>query len=120
MLRQKIIVISLENIKDLCVYKDCNLKFQSNHKILIIFHSLKNYNSYLIMQETGKFNLKVNVIPNGLEKYTSFNINNNLIVIDNFEFLSFSLDSFNKNLSKEDFMYCKFILVNQIGFYPYE
>ena len=72
------------------------------------------------MQETGKFNFKVNVIPNGLEKYTSFNINNNLIVIDNFEFLSFSLDSFNKNLSKEDFMYYKFIVVNQIGFYPYE
>ena len=57
------------------------------------------------MQETGKFNLKVNVIPNGLEKYTSFNINNNLIVIDNFEFLSSSLDSFNKNLGKEDFIY---------------
>ena len=57
------------------------------------------------MQETGKFNLKVNVIPNGLGKYTSFNINNNLIVIDNFEFLSSSLDSFNKNLGKEDFIY---------------
>ena len=30
------------------------------------------------MQELGKFNLKKNVMPNGLEKYTSFSINNKL------------------------------------------
>ena len=34
------------------------------------------------MQELGKFNLKKDVIPNGLEKYMSFNINNKLIFID--------------------------------------
>ena len=30
------------------------------------------------MQKLGKFNLKINVIPNGLEKYMSFTINNKL------------------------------------------
>ena len=54
------------------------------------------------MQELGKFNLKINVIPNGLEKYMSFSINNKLSFIDNFQFLSFSLDSVVKNLTKDD------------------
>ena len=33
------------------------------------------------MQELGKFNLRINVIPNGLEKYMSFTIKNKLIHI---------------------------------------
>ena len=35
----------------------------------------------------------------------SFNINNKLIFIDSFQFLSFSLDSLVENLSKDDFKY---------------
>ena len=57
------------------------------------------------MQELGKFNLKINVIPNGLEKYMSFSINNKLIFFDSFQFLRFSLDSSVKNLDKSDFKY---------------
>ena len=44
-------------------------------------------------------------IPNGLVKYMSFNINNKLIFIDSFQFLSSSLDSLVKNLVKGDFKY---------------
>ena len=62
-------------------------------KISAVFHNLKNYDSHFIRQELGKFNLKINAIPNGLEKYTSFSINNKLSFIDTFEFLSFSLDN---------------------------
>ena len=54
------------------------------------------------MQELGKFKLKINVIPNGLEKYMSFNINNKLDFIDSFQFLSSSLDSVVKNLGNDD------------------
>ena len=61
-----------------------------NHKIPVILHSLKSYGLHLIMQELGKFNLKINVIPNGLEKYMSFSINNKLSFIDSFQFLSSS------------------------------
>ena len=57
------------------------------------------------MQELAKFNLKINVIPNGLEKYMSFSINNKLSFIDSFRFLSSSLDSLVKNLAKDDFKY---------------
>ena len=35
----------------------------------------------------------------------SFNINNKLIFIDSFQFLTFSLDSLVENLSKDDFKY---------------
>ena len=57
------------------------------------------------MQELGKLNLKLNVIPNGLEKYMSFSINIKLSFIDNLQFLSSSLDSLVKNLAKDDFKY---------------
>ena len=51
------------------------------------------------MQELGKFNLNINVIPNGLEKYMSFTSNNNkLSFIGSFQLLSSSLDSFVKSL----------------------
>ena len=57
------------------------------------------------MQALGKFNLKISVIPNGLGKYVSFTISNNLGFINRFQFLSSSLDSLVKNLSKVDFKY---------------
>ena len=58
------------------------------------------------MQKLGKFNLKINVIiPNGLEEYTSFAINNKLCFIDSFQYLSSSLDCLVKNLNKDNFKY---------------
>ena len=80
------------------------------------------------MQELGKFSLKINVMPNGLEKYISFSINNKLSFIYSFQFLSSSLDSLvKKNSSKDDFKYLSqefdnniLDLVQQKVFYPYE
>ena len=92
-----------------------------------MFHSLKNYDSHLIMQELGKSNLKINVIRNGLEKYMGFNINNKLSFIDSFQFLSSSLDSLVRNLGKDDFKYLHqefdnkvLDLVKQKVFHPQE
>ena len=56
-------------------HRDCNITVKLNHKIPVTFHNLKNDDSHLIMQELSKFNLKIYVIPNDLEKYMSFNIN---------------------------------------------
>ena len=52
------------------------------------------------MQELGKFNLKLNVIPNGLEKNLSFTIIDKLHFINSFQFLSSSLHSLVKVLVK--------------------
>ena len=46
---------------------DCNIDLKLNYKIPIAFHNLKSYEFHLIMEELGKFSLKVNVIPK--EKY---------------------------------------------------
>ena len=39
-----------------------------------------------IVQQLAKINLKINVIPDGLEQYVRFNINYQLVVIDNVQF----------------------------------
>ena len=77
------------------------------------------------MQELGIFNLKINAIPNGLEKYMNFSINNKLSLIDIFQFLSSSLDSLVKNLNRDNFKYLSqefdnivIDLIKQKEFYP--
>ena len=57
------------------------------------------------MQEQSKFNLKINIIPNGLEKNMNFTISNKLIFINSFQLeIGISLlDSLVKNLGKDDF-----------------
>ena len=76
------------------------------------------------MQELGKFNLKISDIPNELETYMSFNMNNKLIFIDSFQFLSLSLDGLVKALSKDGFKYLRQKFDNNVldqkGFHPYE
>ena len=57
------------------------------------------------MQELGKFNIKLDVIPNGLEKYMSLSIIDKLSFIDSFPFLRSSLDRLVKDLGKDDFKY---------------
>ena len=54
---------------------------------------MKNYDTHLIMQELGKFDLFINVIPDGLEKYMSFSIDNKLVFVDSFQFVSCSIDT---------------------------
>ena len=74
-----------------------------------------------------KFNLKISVIPNGLEKYMVFFLNKNLVFIDSMQFMNSSLDKLVKNLSDEDFKYLveefgpdNLKILKQKGAYPYE
>ena len=80
-------------------HRDCNINHKLNHKVPVVFHNLKNYDSHLSMQELRKFNLKINLIPNESEKYMSFTVNNKTAIIDSFQFLSSWLDSLVKILS---------------------
>ena len=74
-------------------HRDCNTNVKLYHRIPVAFHNLKNYHSHLIIQELGKFNFRINVIPNEMEIYMSFSINK-LSFIDSYQFISFLLDSF--------------------------
>ena len=127
MLKSENMVIPLENIEAVLKHIHiCNINLKSNQKIPVAFRNLKNHDSHVIMQKLDKFNLKINVIPNGLEKYISFTINIKLSFNDSFQFLISSLDSLVEDLSKGDFKYLSQFdnnvsdLVKQKRFYPYE
>ena len=73
--------------------------FQLTKKVPVIFHNLRGYNSHLIFCELNKFDVKIRVIPSGLEKYMAFFLNKNLVLIDSMQFMNSSLDKHVKNLS---------------------
>ena len=105
----------------------CNINFQLTKKIPVIFHNLKGYDSYLIFSELHKFNLKVDVIPNRLEKYMAFFLGRDLVFIDSMQFMNFSLDKLVRNLVDKDFKYLviefgteNLKILKQKGAYPYE
>ena len=88
---------------------------------------LRGYDSHLIFSKFNKFNVKINVTPNGLEKYMAFFLNKNLVFIDSMQFMNSSLDKLVKNLSDEDFKYLveefgseNLDTLKQKGTYPYE
>ena len=71
---------------------DCNINFQLTKKIPVMFHNLKGCDSHLIFSELNKFDVKISVIPNGLEKYMAFFLGKNLVFIDSMQFMNSSLD----------------------------
>ena len=103
----------------------CNINLGLTKKVLVMFHNLRGYGSFLIMQEIGKSDVKIGVIPNELEKYMAFTINNNLVFIDSIQFINSGLDALVKNLTDNDFKYLsqefngeQSNLVKQKGVYP--
>ena len=83
----------------------CNANCKLSKKVPVIFHNLKGYVSHLIIKEISKFDVKVSVILNGLEKYMASTINRNLLFIDSMQFMNSSLDLLVKHLMDEDFKY---------------
>ena len=88
-----------------------------------MFHYLRRYDDNLIFKELDKFNCKISVIPNGLQKYMSFTLYKNIIFIDSMLFMNSSLAKLVKNLSDKDFKYLselfndeKLELANKKGF----
>ena len=105
----------------------CNISLQLTKKVPVIFHNLRGYDSHLIFCELNKFDVKIDVIPNRLEKYMAFFLNKNLVFIDSMQFMNSSLEKLVKNLSDNDFKYLteefgskNLELLKQKGAYPYE
>ena len=70
-----------------------NVSFKMTKKTPVIFHNSKGYDSHLIFKELSKFNVKISVIPNGLEKHMTFTINKNLGFFYSMQFMNSTLDS---------------------------
>ena len=86
----KLFDVEDDKVKDHCLitakyrgaaHWSCN-EIKLSKKIPVIFHNLKGYGSHLTIKEISKFDVKVSVIPNGLEKQMAFTINTNLVFID--------------------------------------
>ena len=78
-----------------------NLQLTKN--VSVIFYNLRGYESHLIFYELKNFDVKIDVIPNRLEKYMAFFLNKNLVFIDSMQFMNSSLKKLVKNLSDNDF-----------------
>ena len=65
----------------------------------MILYNLKGCDSHLIFCELSKFDVKISVIPNGLEKSMTFFLNKILVFIDSMQFMNFSLDKTKRCLS---------------------
>ena len=98
---KKLIDNDEEKVRDHChvtgkfrgaAHWDCNINFQLTKKVPVIFHNLRRYDSHLIFNELDKFDVKISVTPNGLEKYMAFFLNTNLVFIDSVQFMNSSLD----------------------------
>ena len=55
----------------------CNINLQLTKKVFVIFCNLRGYDSHLIFDELKNFDMKTDVIPNGLENYKAFFLNKN-------------------------------------------
>ena len=85
----------------------CNINLKLCKKIP---DNLRGYDSHLIIKEISKFDVKISVIPNALEKYMAFTINllTDYLSDHDFKYLS------------EEFSGEFLRLVKQKGVYPYE
>ena len=90
----KLFDVEDDKVKDHCpitgkyrgaVHWSCNINLKLSKKIPVIFHNLRGYDSHLIIKKIKKFDVKVSVIPNGLEKYMASTINANLAFIDSMQ-----------------------------------
>ena len=87
---KKLIDNDEEKIRDYCqvtgkfraaAHWNCNINFQLTKIVRVIFHNLGGYDNHLIFNELDKFDVKINVIPNWLEKYMTFFLNKNLVLL---------------------------------------
>ena len=116
---QKLIDDEYEKVRDHCHI--------TGKKVPLIFHNLIGYDSHLNFCEFKNFDVKIDVIPNRLEKCMAFFLNKNLVFIDSVQFMNSSLKKLVKNLSDNDFKYLieelgskNLELLKQKETYPYE
>ena len=70
-----------------------------------MFHNLRGYDRRLIFNELNKFDVKISVIPNDLEKYMTFFLNKDLVSMNSMQFMNSSFYKLVKNLPDEDFKF---------------
>ena len=111
---EKLIDNDDEKVRDNChvtgkfrgaAHWSCNTNLQLTKKVPVIFNNLRGYDNHLIFCEPHKFDVRIDVIPNELEKYMVFFLNKKLVFIDSMQFTKSCLDTVVENLPESDFKY---------------
>ena len=55
-------------------HKTCNANFYYEKSLNVFFHNLRGCDRHFLIQEIGKFNKKIGIIPDNMEKFLSFSI----------------------------------------------
>ena len=71
-------------------------------KLPIIFHDLQGYDGHIILKELNNFDVDIDVIPKGIDKYMSIIVNRHITFVDSLQSYNASLDTFASNLNNED------------------
>ena len=70
-----------EKVRDQChltdkfrgaAHWDCSINFQLTKKVSVKYHTLRGYDNHLIFNKLDKFDVKIDVIPDELEKHMTF------------------------------------------------
>ena len=109
------------------VHNKCNINLRLTRKLPIIFHNLQGYDGHLIFKELNNFNVDIDVIPKGIDKYMSIIVNRHITFLDPLQFYNGSLDTLASNLNNKDFKHLtsefgidKLEILKRKDAYPYE
>ena len=133
---EKLIDNDDEKVRDHChvtgkfrgaTHWSCSINLQLIKKFSLIFHNLRGCDSHLSFDELKKFDGKIDVITNRLEKHMTFCLNKNLVFIGSMQCMNSSLEKLVKNFIDNDFRYLteefgykNLELLKQKDAYPYE
>ena len=86
---EKLIDDDNEKVRDHChvtgifrgaAHWSSNINLQLTKNVPVIFHNLKGYDRHFIFDELKNFDVKIDVIPTGLEKYMSLSLKKNFLL----------------------------------------
>ena len=82
--------LNMNKVRDHCHVTDkfrgtshnkCNINVRLAKKLPIIFHNLQGYDGHIIFKELNNFDLDIDVIPTGIDKYMSIIVNRHITFI---------------------------------------
>ena len=93
----------------------------------IIFYDLQRFDEHIIFKELNIFNVDIDLIPEGIDKYMSIIVNMHFTFLESIQFYNGSLDTLESNLEDEDFKQLtsefaidKLEILKRTDAYPYE